>query len=165
MFTAKWGVGGQLICPFSRPLRFLFGLTAASERADPPPGCVFGASLLLRFKHIFHRERERARPVRSGTTRKTANDKWHSWLGFCLRRPLFCLGSLRLFLRHGFIPQTKVRCGITVEPVYFEFTSCVRRTPVSHSPVAYALPDSCKDLHHSTRSDNTNNNHLRNYIV
>ena len=46
----------MIICPSTRPLHFLFGLTASSERAGPPPGCVFRAFHALRFKHIFHRE-------------------------------------------------------------------------------------------------------------
>ena len=84
--------------------------------------------------------KERAGPVRSTTTRTTnGNDKWHSWLGFCLRRPLFYLGFPHLFLRHGFIPQTKVRFGIPAKPVLdFSWgastssTPCLRRNP---SPV------------------------------
>lgn len=52
---------------FSRPLCFLFGLTAASERADSPPGCFRSFALSLLQTHIPQGERERARPVRSGT--------------------------------------------------------------------------------------------------
>ena len=47
----------MIIWPFARPLRFLFGMTAASERSDPPPGCFRSIALSLLQTHIPQGER------------------------------------------------------------------------------------------------------------
>lgn len=121
---------------FSFPI-WIDGVRVRAHGVDPPPGCGALSAFLFPLcplqTHIplgereerarewvrvcvWESERERQQDLGEEHRKKKRRGektqhrhKWHSWQGFC-SRPLFLfLGFLHLFLRHGYIPQMKVR--------------------------------------------------------